>query len=433
MSAKILLNYFFPITAISPTPQASTAFLKQVCVVVLPKDGGVTTGVPVLCTTSGQVAALTNNIDALQLFAAGMSRVYILPVDDLDMAEVIEDYGSDFNTVLISSDFDDDDIEPTQATGNVTITSYANLLTTTPDTVTVAGVVFTAQAGAATTGTATFRAATSNDDTATSLALQINEHATTKTLVEATVVGAVVTITAKNPGSAGNAIGLAYADVGTAGIGATVSGALLTGGDGLFLGIFKGVVGISSDDMDALEEYAATENYCAFYTSGSNGAKNMCYAFGSLLSNALNWTNQQYITMPFADDIDTLGEAENLFDLKISFVLDDTEFGKRLGLFAVGGKAIVAPYITRNLEIDLQSKALSYISGNQPSYNPTDAALLEDAMQAVINSGYIARGWITAGVVEVKLEQSNFTASGYINISEPNAMWRIAGEIRQTL
>lgn len=308
---NILLDYFFPITAISPTPEASTAYLKQVCLVVSPK-AAVPTGIATLCTSMVGVAALTDNTEAQQLFDAGMSRVYIMPSNDLDLADALVDYGSDFFTILISSDHSDSDV---------------------------------------------------------------------------------------------------------------------TAAD---FGAFKGVVGVSSTDDAFLAVQSVIENRAAFHTTSGNKAKNMCYAFGKLLSNSLNWTNQQYITMPVADDVATLGDANALFDDKISFVINDSEFGKRLGLFAAGSKAIVAPYITRNLEIDLQSRALSYISGNQPGYTKTQAALLEDELQKVV-TGFIDRQWIDAGTVEVKLEQENFVASGYINISEPKALWRIFGEIRQTL
>lgn len=308
---NILLDYFFPITAITPTPAASTAFLKQVCLVVDPKDA-VPTDVITPCTSMTQVAALTDNVEAQQLFNAGMSKVYILPMADLDLADVLVDQDTEFYTLLISSDFNDAAIE--------------------------------------------------------------------------------------------------LMDIGT----------------------FGGVVGLSSTDAELLAEQSVIAKRVAFFTDGTNKAKNMCYAFGKLLSNALNWTNQQYIEMPLTGEIETLGDANTYFDDKISFVMADTEFGNRLGLFAAGGKAIVAPYITRNLEIDLQSKALSYISGNQPNYTKTAAALLEDELQKTMAS-YIARQWIEAGTVEVKLEQSNFVASGYINISEPKALWRIFGEMRQTL
>lgn len=430
---NILLDYFFPITAINPTPAASTAFLKQACVVVSPKVG-VETGVITLCTSMAQVAALTDNTEAQQLFNAGMNRVYILPMDDLDLEAALEGHESDFFTLLISSDFADEDITVAQADGTVTITDYAALVSGDDDVVAVAGVSFVAQAGAATPGAATFQAATDNATTAASLAAQINAHATTSELVEAVADGAVVTITAIESGWAGNDIAVSYTDNDT-NVGATLAGLVggkLSGGAGLFAGAFKGVIGVASDDDTFLADQAAIENRAAFHTTTSNKSKNMFYAFGKLLSNALSWLNQQYITMPFADDVTTLGSANALFDDKISFVISDSEFSERLALFACGGKAIVAPYIIRNLEIDLQSKALSYISGNQPNYTKKAAALLEDELQKVVES-YIEKQWIEAGVIEVKLEQENFIASGYINVSEPKALWRIFGEIRQTL
>lgn len=307
---NILLDYFFPITAIAPTAQASTAFLRQACVVVKPKDG-VVIDVPTLCVTAGEVAALTDNVDALELFNAGLSRVYILPKATLDLAAVLDAHAGLFFTLLISSDFEDADI--------------------------------TAMA----------------------------------------------------------------------------------------LGTFKGVVGLSTESAVFAKAQAAMENRCSFIRKDTTGAKNLCWAFGKLLSNELAWSNQQYITMPADDDIKVLGTAKTHFDDKISFVLTDTQYSKRLGLFATGGKAIIAPYVVKNLEIDMQSKGLQYVSGNQPGYTKTQATLLEDELQKVID-GYVARGEIETGNVQVKLEQDNFVASSYINISEPNALWRILGQIKQT-
>ena len=440
--AKILLDYFFKIIALNPTPAASTAFLKQVCVLVLPKDGGVTTGVITECTTSTQIAALTNNAEAARLLDAGLSRVFILPVDDLDVADAMDANQNEFFTVLISSDFDSDDIESTQAQGVFTVSSYANLVSGTADTVSVAGVAFTAQAGAATPGAATFQAATSNNATAASLATQINEHATTKALVVATVDGAVVTVKAKNAGSAGNDIAAAYADNDTnvGGAWTGLSAGKLSGGDGLFLGTFDGVVGAVTDDADFNADWAATENRCAFPLHATHLGKNMFYAFGKLLSNPTDWKNQQYIAMPYDGDATVLGDAESFFDDKISFVITDDEFSHRLALFAAGGKAIVAPYIIRNLEIDLQSKGLQYVSANQPAYSLTQAALLEDELQKVIdgdgqengNPGYVGKGWITEGSVSVTLEQDDFVASSRIAVPTPRALWRIAGQITQS-
>lgn len=427
---NILLDYLFPVTAIAPTAQASTAFLKQVLVVVKPK-GGVTPGTISTVTSSSGITALTDNTDAQKLLDAGMTSIFMLPMSQLDLASAIAGRESDFNTILISSDFTDAEVLATQAAGTFTVTAYANLVSGTPDTVTVAGQVFTAQAGVATPGAATFQAVTSNNVTAASLAAQINAHAVTSALVTASVVGAVVTITAKSAGNAGNSIALAYTD-NDVNVGLTKSGTALAGGDGLFAGQFKGVLGLSSTDDTYLATQAAIENRVAFHRKVENGAKNMFYAFGKLLSNGVDWLNQQYVTLPESDDVATVGAAVNLFNQRISFAISDSQYGSRLAMFAAGGKAIVAPYITKNLQLDMQSKALTYISGNQPGYTKTHAALLEDELQKVID-GYVSRGWLEDGVVEVKLVQSNFVASGYINISEPKALWRIEGQIKQTL
>jgi len=433
--AKILLDYFFPITSIDPTPQASTAFLKQVCVVVKPKTGQEgNVGQIFECINMTQVAARTDNTECQQLFNAGMSKVFLLLSDDLDIAAGLETEAGEFYTVLVSSDFDDGDLVLAQAQGTVTITDFADLVSGTDDTLAVAGVTFTAQTGAATLGTATFQADASNNATAASLVAQINAHATAGALVVASAVGAVVTIKAKEAGPAGNDIAVAYTDNDT-NVGLTLAGLIggkLSGGGGLLVGTFKGVTGVASDDAAVCEAQAALTNRCAFFKDVANGSKNLFYAFGKLLSNAANWLNQQYIAMPFSDGVDELGAANSYFDDKVSFVISDSEFADRLGLFACGGKAITAPYIKRNLEIDLQSAALTYISGNQPAYTKRQAALIEDELQKVMN-GYISRQLIEAGVVEVLLIQDNFVANAEMNIAEPKAFWRIVGEMRQTL
>lgn len=430
---KILLDYFFPITAIEPTPEASTAFLKQVCLVVSPKNGGVTIRVPVLCTSMSAVLALTDNVEAQQFFNAGMSKVYILPADDLDLVDALDEGASDFFTLVISSDFDDANIAVSAADGTITVTSYANLLTTTPDTVTVNGTVFTAQAGAATLGTGTFQAATDNATTAASLAAQINAHPVAKLAVTATVLGAVITLTANELGLPGNDITLTYADLGSATIGITLgglTGGKLAGGDGLFVGTYDGVIAMSSADDSFLAAESALDRI-AMHATNSVKAKNLAYALGKLLSNALNWRNQQYITMPFADDVDTLGEAEALFDDKISFVIHDDEYGNRLALLSAGAHAVIAPYVIRNLEVDMQSAALSYISANQPQATMKQAALIQDELQKVIDE-YKRIEWIEDGSIQVTLGAEQFVAAADITVTEPTALWRIFGEMRQS-
>lgn len=409
--SKILLDYFFPIATIEATPAASTAFLKQVAIVVNPNGGG-TEGAVTLCTSMAQVSAVTDNTEAQKLFDAGMNRVYVIQKSDLNLSAIMASNASKFYTVLISGDFDKDDVIATAASlVKADLTFTAKTVGWDGNDISIE-FLDTVSAGS--------EAVTVTDE---KISVAIEDGVSTATQIKAAIdadedaLALIDTAIASGQGAEAQA---AFAEDD------------LVGGDGLTLGIFSGVVGVSSPDEDFLEDQAVIQNRVAFHTTVGNKAQNMFFAFGKLLSNSLNWANQQYIQMPLADDVDTLGEANNLFDEKISFVLSDDEFGNRLGLFSAGSKAIVAPYIKRNLEVDSQSRALTYITANQPQYTRTQAALLEDELQKVIDS-YIERGWIESGTIDVRLEQANFVASGYFVVSEPSALWRIFGQISQTI
>jgi len=121
-------------------------------------------------------------------------------------------------------------LEMAPARGVVTITSYANLVVTSGDTLKVGATTFIAQSSSVSHGGATFRAATGNNETAASLADQINYHATAGALFVATAAGAVVTITAKNNATVGSTVDLVYTDTHSADIGLTVDDITLTGG-----------------------------------------------------------------------------------------------------------------------------------------------------------------------------------------------------------
>src|SRR5690606_41080572 len=61
-------------------------------------------------TSMAQVLEKTDNEDAEKLFSAGMSKVYLLLSNDLDLAEALEENRGEFFTVLVSSDFGDEDL-----------------------------------------------------------------------------------------------------------------------------------------------------------------------------------------------------------------------------------------------------------------------------------------------------------------------------------
>lgn len=427
---KFLLDYVFPISIVTPTPEASTAFLKQVCVVATPKTGQEgNVGTIYECVNMTQVAARTDNTNSQQLFNAGMSKVYILLANDLDLATALSDgAGSDFYTLLISDDFTDEDISQTVTTAAVAAAKEIGDLTftavhagTSGNSITIELVDDTTEGNeiAHAVGNAITVHIEDGVSTAQEIADAVSESVSSSLLVTVAVAGGQGAV-------AQAAIGATNLEDGAA--------AIFDDGTGPQVGTWEGVIGTQSDDADVCEEQAVIENRCCFFTSSTNGGKNMFYAFGKLLSNASNWKNQQYITMPFSDDVDSLGSANSLFDDKVSFIVSDDEFGTRLALFAVGGKAIVAPYILKNLRVDLQSRALQWISGNQPQYTIKEASLLETRLKEdVIIANYINRQLISAGTISITLVNQNFVATGVINVAEPKALWRVFSEMQQTL
>jgi hypothetical protein len=424
--AKILLDYIHPISVLTPTPAASTAFLKQACVVAKPKSGQEgNIGQVFECTSMTEVAARTDNTNAQQLFNAGMSKVFVLLSDTLNIEQAMSEHLNDFFTVLVSDDFDDDDIAEGEATAAVKASKKMQDITYEAVTPGEDGNDITIEYA--------------NDGTGGAETVSVTDSAIVVHMEEAVSTAQNIADAIGDSGPATALVTATIDDGDEADVQNAQSETNLEGGvdeipaGGIMVGQFKGVVGIASFDQDFASEQAAIENRAAFFVKEANGAVSMFYAFGSVLANLTDWLNQQFISMPVNDDIDDLGEANSAFDDKVSFVLNDDEFGNRLALFAVGGKAIVAPYIVRNLIIDLQSRTLQWISGNQPQYTPKEAALLEVRLQEDVINLYIERGWISAGTVSIALEEDNFVASGSINIAEPKALWRVFSEMRQTL
>lgn len=429
----LLLDYAFPIQAIENLAQPSTAYLNRVCVVAKPKTGQeANVGTIYQCLSMIDVAVRTNNTNAQQLFNAGLTQVYILLANDLDLATFFATENR-FFTTLISDDFDKDDITANQAQGVFTVSDYTHFTQSGIDTITINGVVLTAQTGAVVAGEATFQAATSNNATASSIASQINAHATLKNIVIATLVDNVITVKAKEGGSAGNLITAIYTNNGGTAGGAwtgVVSGKL-SGGDGLFLGTWNGVVGVSSDDVAFLEAQAVISKRTAFFGNATNGAKSMFFAFGKLLSSA-TWKNQQYVEMPVNDGIDTIAEALNLYNSRISFVLNSIQYNNRLAFFANNRKAIVAPYLSELFQIMMQGWGVGYIALNQPAYTILQASLLEDYLAGEADKTFVQTNLIESVNVQISLVENNFTASGSLQIAEPKALWRVNSVLTET-
>lgn len=303
----VLLEYVMKVDAYAPTPSASTAYIRKVLCIVKPLPEGAT-GTITECTTKAEVQALTN-ANCHVLLEAGLPSVYVLPMNDLNIADIVEADNKKFFTILVDGAFTNEDL------------------------------------------------------------------------------------------------------------------------NGFDAGDFAGVVGWTVENREQAKSWGYGNSNVGFYDLDVNGSKNMYYAFGKLLS-ANNWKNQQYIEMPYGSDISSINQAELMFEDSISFVLTSEEYKNRLALFASNRRAIVAPYVYEELTLKLQSKALQYISLNQPNYTEAEASLLEDALQGVVD-GYVEQGILTHGKVVVSLTDEQFVAQASINIPEPKALWRIRATMKQ--
>lgn len=303
----VLLEYVMKVDAYAPTPSASTAYIRKVLCIVKPLPEGAT-GTITECTTKAEVQALTN-ANCHVLLEAGLPSVYVLPMNDLNIADIVEADNKKFFTILVDGAFTNEDL------------------------------------------------------------------------------------------------------------------------NGFDAGDFAGVVGWTVENREQAKSWGYGNSNVGFYDLDINGSKNMYYAFGKLLS-ANNWKNQQYIEMPYGSGISSINQAELMFEDSISFVLTSEEYKNRLALFASNRRAIVAPYVYEELTLKLQSKALQYISLNQPNYTEAEASLLEDALQGVVD-GYVEQGILTHGKVVVSLTDEQFVAQASINIPEPKALWRIRATMKQ--
>lgn len=416
--AKFILDYAFPIQVIDPTPQASTAFLKQVCLACLPsEETEASVGDIVLCESMEEVALLTDNEDAEQFFDAGMTKVYIVLVEDLNFEPAFEALNGDFYTLIISSDFNESFLGTPEGAG-----VKAKRI--------IGGLIFTAaQAGVEGTEISITMTDTNTGNdadvsvTGSAITISIDDSATTATTIKDAIEASE---------AASNLVTVEIVSGQAAVVQDDVVETFLLG---LYYEPFEGVVSFATDDEDIAEAWALEKNIAPFLFGGSVGAKNMCFAFGKLLSNLRSWKNNQYIEMPFDDGVDNLTDANRLFSKGINFVLTDDEFDNRLAFFVCGDGAnnyiaIVAPYVNKNLRVDLQNRALTWIIENQPSYTIKNATLLEERLTKDVIEGYIERGDTESASIEISLVEDNFVADGEIAFENPKALWKVNNTMR---
>lgn len=145
---------------------------------------------------------------------------------------------------------------------------------------------------------------------------------------------------------------------------------------------FKGVTVYATSDLTEAEELSKTD--AVFYDAGGSYA-GAYEQFGYFLTQVY-WRNNQYYVLDGdnpASTITTLGEADSLFEKRISFYLNGSD-GPTLGFFGCGGEAITKTYLNKLIQLETQEAITSYIQVNEPNDTAVQRINIEEAAMAVI-------------------------------------------------
>lgn len=145
---------------------------------------------------------------------------------------------------------------------------------------------------------------------------------------------------------------------------------------------FKGVTVYATNDLTKAEELSKTD--AVFYDAGGSYA-GAYEQFGYFLTQVY-WRNNQYYVLDGdnpASTITALGEADSLFEKRISFYLNGSG-GPTLGFFGCAGEAITKTYLNKLIQLETQEAITSYIQVNEPNDTAVQRINIEEAAMAVI-------------------------------------------------
>ncbi|HBC3828662.1 TPA: hypothetical protein ACVU43_003017 [Vibrio parahaemolyticus] len=178
---------------------------------------------------------------------------------------------------------------------------------------------------------------------------------------------------------------------------------------------FEGVKAYATSDKTQAEELAAQDT--AFFDE--NGSYAGCYeAFGRLLSQTY-WRNCQYYVLDSSNQtttIKTVGEADDLFEKRISFFLNGSD-GPTLGFFGNGNAAITKAYVDRLTKLQTQEAITAYIQTNTPNNTAIQRVNIEEAASEVIET-YEAYPY----------SYLDPDADNYINIVKSDELYTVGGQ-----
>lgn len=207
-----------------------------------------------------------------------------------------------------------------------------------------------------------------------------------------------------------------------------------TTGFGFFKGLFAKTFGRDVDKENSwLEKARVMSDFICYATNlNSDGVTynydNLYYALGSLLSlDTLD--NRQYIELPVTDNVIELGDAEDLFNKRISLSTSDIDYGTRLSGFFVGSLPIIAPYVDKLLQLDLQAAGITATNLYKPNMTASAVSKVRDYLYQKVIIKYINPDIIPSITLTLEANDEGWTAKGKIHFSQIKTLWRYSLEI----
>lgn len=207
-----------------------------------------------------------------------------------------------------------------------------------------------------------------------------------------------------------------------------------TTGFGFYKGLFAKTFGRDVDKQNAWLDAARVMSDFICYGTNLNSDNttynydNLYYALGSLLSlDTLD--NRQYIELPVTDNVVELGDAEDLFNKRISLSISDVDYGNRLSGFFVGSQPIIVPYLDKLLQLDLQAAGITATNLYKPNMTPSAVAKVRDYLYQKVIMKYINPDIIPNITLSLEVNDEGWVARGKIALSEIKTLWRYSIEI----
>lgn len=207
-----------------------------------------------------------------------------------------------------------------------------------------------------------------------------------------------------------------------------------TTGFGFYKGLFAKTFGRDQNKENSWLEAARAMSDFICYGTNLNSDKttynydNLYYALGNLLSlDTLD--NRQYIELPVTDNVVELGDAEDLFNKRISLSTSDIDYGNRLSGFFVGGQPIIAPYVDKLLQLDLQAAGVTATNLYKPNMTASAVAKVRDYLYQKVIIKYINPDIIPNITLSLEVNDEGWVAKGKIALSEIKTLWRYSIEI----